>query len=209
MLKHEAGLVRISQPIYIAMAKRESIKNNHVGEILEQESVEFSTDYPTEYHYVTRDLITNEIFRRVDPKQRTFGEFIPEDLLPLLRKSVKAEMKPSIKMACGLTNDQLKECFNLSIWSQTRQILGMLVPKWFNSIYYLGVFDHIKYLKEIMVKQSDLDRRSKKLNIMKNFNMNSELWRQSEIPSRNIHSNASTLGTLAAFMAGKGKLGET
>jgi hypothetical protein len=33
-----------------------------------------------EYHGVTKDFIVNEIFRRVDPKKRTLGEFLKEEI---------------------------------------------------------------------------------------------------------------------------------
>ena len=32
------------------------------------------------YHYVTRGFVLNEIMRRVDPKGRTIGQFIREEL---------------------------------------------------------------------------------------------------------------------------------
>ncbi len=57
----------------------ESIKANYIGKIVEDEK----PVYPPEkagtrrhYHAITRGLILNEIFRRVDPEKRTIGEFL-------------------------------------------------------------------------------------------------------------------------------------
>ncbi len=33
------------------------------------------------YHAVTKDWITNEIFRRVEPKRRTMGQYFREELM--------------------------------------------------------------------------------------------------------------------------------
>ena len=65
----------------------EGIKQNKVGEVIEQETLDYpdSANYPgirAEYHALTRDVIGNEIFRRVHPEGKTFGEFMREDFGP-------------------------------------------------------------------------------------------------------------------------------
>ena len=49
-----------------------------MGELIENEKLWFPNDGKNLrcYHAVTRDLISNEIFRRVEPKGRTMGEYI-------------------------------------------------------------------------------------------------------------------------------------
>lgn len=51
-----------------------------MGSVLEREAP-FYYDHEGEraYGMVTRDMITNEIFRRVEPKGRTFGEYLWEE----------------------------------------------------------------------------------------------------------------------------------
>lgn len=68
VLRHEAGLRRLSVEIPMSHATTENIKLNKIGRVFEEEALEFNTAHISEYHYVTRDMISNEIFRRVDDK---------------------------------------------------------------------------------------------------------------------------------------------
>ena len=59
----------------------EQIKKNSIGKIIEDDTPAWVFE-PKEgyYHAVTRDWVSNEIFRRVDPKKRTMGEFLREEM---------------------------------------------------------------------------------------------------------------------------------
>jgi len=60
----------------------ENIKKNDVGAIIEKENCRWPTNEfgsRREYHGVTRGFILNEIYRRVDPDERTLGEFVREE----------------------------------------------------------------------------------------------------------------------------------
>lgn len=60
----------------------ENLKANKVGSVIERETMDFMKDTtdPRLYHTLTRDLISNEIFRRVEEKGRTMGEYLREEL---------------------------------------------------------------------------------------------------------------------------------
>ena len=47
-----------------------------MGEIIENDTAIWPLDIKRAYHAQTKDIILNEIFRRVDAKKRTMGQFI-------------------------------------------------------------------------------------------------------------------------------------
>lgn len=80
LMRHEAGLARFAKPIPTEYLTAENIRKNKVGEIIEEEKIEIPEGYTRVYHAVNRDWISNEVFRRVEPKGRTFGEYLREEL---------------------------------------------------------------------------------------------------------------------------------
>ena len=80
LMRHEAGLARFSKPIPLEFLTAENIKKNKVGEIIENEKIEIPEGYTRVYHGVNRDWISNELFRRVEPQGRTFGEYLDQEL---------------------------------------------------------------------------------------------------------------------------------
>lgn len=57
-----------------------------IAEIVERSYPHFQcNETKTEYHGLTRGLILNELVRRVDPKKRTIGRFIQEELVKQLK----------------------------------------------------------------------------------------------------------------------------
>lgn len=66
-MKHECGLDQLSEKISFKDCNTEEIKKNVVGKIIEETTPFLEPDCPRTYHALTRDLITNEIFRRVEP----------------------------------------------------------------------------------------------------------------------------------------------
>jgi hypothetical protein len=57
----------------------EGLKQNKIGSVIEKESLHynesktFQPGIKRDYHAETRDMITNEIFRRVHPDGKTMG----------------------------------------------------------------------------------------------------------------------------------------
>ena len=62
----------------------ELIKKNEIGEIIEKQPLHFpqykESDSKSEYHAITRGLLLNELIRRIDPKKRTMGEILRQEL---------------------------------------------------------------------------------------------------------------------------------
>ena len=77
VLRHEAGLQKLSKSIKLKQVLTKHIKNNEIGEIIEKEAPCFPADGSKSfYHTVTRDWITNEIFRRVEKNGCTMGQYM-------------------------------------------------------------------------------------------------------------------------------------
>ena len=86
--RHEAGLNNLAKPLEKTACLRPNLKANVVGQIIEDSTPSFpnainpgdGSKSRRGYHYVTRGFVLNEIMRRVDPKGRTIGQFIREEL---------------------------------------------------------------------------------------------------------------------------------
>jgi polyphosphate kinase len=62
----------------------ENIKNNSIGKVIETDTCTYMDGFKRRYHAISRDWISNEIFRRVEPAGRTMGEYLREEINPLL-----------------------------------------------------------------------------------------------------------------------------
>jgi len=88
-MQHEAGLSSLSTSIDLDLATTESIKNNYLGKLIEEDTQfwfqQAKQDDPEgaaderSYHAFTRDILANEIFRRVEPSGRTMAEYLREE----------------------------------------------------------------------------------------------------------------------------------
>ena len=74
VLRNEAGLFKLHKPIETEKLLTNNIRANEVGRIIEEDTPEIMKDgLIRNYHGYTRDLITNEIFRRIEPDGLTMG----------------------------------------------------------------------------------------------------------------------------------------
>jgi len=81
VLRHEGGLSNLCRPVEIEKITTEGLKSNYLGKIIEDTPGAWPAGYERIYHAISRDWITNEIFRRVEPKKRTFDEYMREELV--------------------------------------------------------------------------------------------------------------------------------
>lgn len=82
LMRHEAGLAGFTVSMPPESLAVDQIKQNRVGEIIEQESARFREmgGERREYHAITRGWVANELFRRVEPAGRTMGEFFRDEI---------------------------------------------------------------------------------------------------------------------------------
>jgi len=67
VMRMESGLEKFDAPVELEDLQTDKIKQNSLGKIIEAQVQHFSPDAPRAYHGITKDWITNEIFRRVEP----------------------------------------------------------------------------------------------------------------------------------------------
>lgn len=93
VLRHDAGLFKFHQELKLEDTYTENIKNNAIGKVIETDTPLWAEDSKRMYHAVNRDWITNEIFRRVDPKGRTMDEYKREELADILGGGITIAVK--------------------------------------------------------------------------------------------------------------------
>ncbi len=83
LMRHDAGLMGFPKGVVpdATDMTTERIKENAMGKIIEKMGPPFAPDWEKRwYHALSRGWIANEIVRRVDPKGRTIGEILREDI---------------------------------------------------------------------------------------------------------------------------------
>lgn len=65
---------------------------------------------------MTRDWITNEIFRRVEPQGRTMGEYFEEEI--------------NADIHIRVPEHKLADCFDFRLWDKPREIINTLTPEY-------------------------------------------------------------------------------
>jgi hypothetical protein len=73
VIRHEAGLHKLHKIVPQEDCTTEGILQNKIGHIIETDTALWPHGYNRVYHAISKDFITNEIFRRVDAKRRTMG----------------------------------------------------------------------------------------------------------------------------------------
>ncbi len=88
---------------------RESIKRNELGRLAEEAPLQFprpDSNTDRQYHALSRGLIMNELFRRVDKRGRTIGEALREDVAGPLKVDV---------LIGGITEEEDKRTVKLKV----------------------------------------------------------------------------------------------
>jgi hypothetical protein len=95
-MRHEGGMHKLDKQLDPSDEWPENIKQNSMGKVIEQDEAAWFPGNPRKYHTCTRDWISNEIFRRVDPEGRTMGEYM------------KTELKSTfgVDIICGMREDE-------------------------------------------------------------------------------------------------------
>jgi hypothetical protein len=83
IMRHEGGMHKFDSLLNPEDEWLENIKNNSMGRAIENDRAAWFPGNPRKYHTISRDWISNEIFRRVDPEGRTMGEFMKSEFSQL------------------------------------------------------------------------------------------------------------------------------
>ena len=205
ILRHEAGLYKLHKQLNPEDCFTENILNNSIGSVIESDISIYPPNYLRMYHPITRDWITNEIFRRVDPKKRTMGQYLREEFCP----------EYDLDIVCGANDEELAKIRDIRpmgyleniklLWKGPRnapvtQRLGEM-KKVLGKLKAIGkdidnIFPEPKNTKYHEVK---FDCKNS-LDFVFRYSVDNDA-RRGEYPSYNMHSNATSLARIAAFMA--------
>ena len=222
VMRHEGGMVRFNQALEADWLTTEGIKENKVGQIIEKETLDYpdSSEYPgikREYHSETRDIIGNEIFRRVHPEGKTFGEYLKQDFGPEFGIN-------GIVIGLGEEDFARKVPYDtVGGWQQMKEFyygaehyptfLNMAVVKNFKKAKS-AVAESRKNWPEFKRGESPsilyFNKDDKEKDVIKKYNNTANFDKSFsgiESPSANIQANARGLAKMAAYMANNGSLG--
>ena len=74
-MRHDGGLAHFPRKLTADETQTENIKKNSIGSVAEAAKQIYVEGAHRQYHALTRDWLSGEIFRRVDPEGRTLGEY--------------------------------------------------------------------------------------------------------------------------------------
>lgn len=199
LMRHEAGLAGFNVAIDPTDLLTENIKKNKIGKLIESHPPAFRVNgTKREYHTITRGWIANELFRRVDKKGRTIGQFIQEEIsIPM-----------GADVMVGVKADALHKVVDVVPVGILSQFLESLKPAFMGRRTEKNIFQLLSFLLRIIPK---LNNRSTKgfptpLIGMRNIGFfNNPMLRKGETPSANTHASARGLAKIASMMSQKGR----
>jgi len=187
----------------MAELQRDAIRHNSIGKVLADASPRWPPQR-REYHAITRDWITAELVRRVDPKQRTYGEFVEEEISQPL----------GISMHVGLPSELHHKVAPIEPTNPVWSVLQSLLPRCIRQEPWgmRWCLTHTAAeVRKILIDRSMMPfedpfkgSQSAKANLADDWN--APMMRSAEIPSANGHSNAQGMAKLAALMAHGGEI---
>lgn len=231
-MRHEAGMPIF--PMHMADLSTSSIKRGAVSDLIEKKTPKFpngSRDVADraadphnlkrwrEYHSESRGWIVNEIVRRADPRGRTVGEIVKEDLAGPL--GLENEL-----FVGSMTDAQAATVEDLTYFSNWRTWTSMVLPGVFGGgrvpvKYWVGRLALVLGipLYELLFSLGFLRAKGKTVanltapehgasdlanspNFVERYN--SPEVRNMESPSTNGHASARALAKLAAAVVGGG-----
>lgn len=201
LMRHSAGLANFNLSIEPEDLQVANLKQNRVGEIIQQQASRFPGDGANrcEYHAVTRGWVVNEIFRRVDPAGRTIGEFLREEINGPL----------GVEALVGVGDEELQRVREVRHRGFGFELVESMKPRFLGRRVFHGFFKLFRRLFKLILSNRASTARGapvpyKGMTGILFFNDRSVAL--GETPSANTKSSARTLGRIAAMMAGRGKL---
>ena len=194
LMRHEAGLANLSNPLEIEDMLPENIKKNAAGEKLVRCVPSYPEGGKREYHAFSRGCLANEIMRRVDPLNRTLGEF--------LQKEIASKLQADVYIGCNKPEYfHVKNMpFMFAMKEGLKKQFGMQSATESTLSTMLGFL----YLIRNMMKNKP------SVNGFTDFTaVNQSLVRAIEMPSVNGNCSSRGMAILAAALANKGKFKDT
>eukprot|EP00928_Gymnodinium_smaydae_P031938 TRINITY_DN23275_c0_g1_i1.p1 TRINITY_DN23275_c0_g1~~TRINITY_DN23275_c0_g1_i1.p1 ORF type:complete len:456 (-),score=52.25 TRINITY_DN23275_c0_g1_i1:296-1663(-) len=80
LMRHEAGLSEFDTPLEANDLTADRVLAGSVSDVIAKQKPAHAPGSKRVYHALTRGWIINEVVRRVDPKRRTVGQFLREEI---------------------------------------------------------------------------------------------------------------------------------
>jgi CubicO group peptidase (beta-lactamase class C family) len=201
LMRHEAGLANFEFSIIPEDLRVDRLKANAIGAQIEIHPQHFNNPSQTkrEYHALTRGWIANELFRRADPKGRTIGEFIRDEISTPLNADV----------AIGVNQTQLERRVPITPLPVLKHFLATLRPRILGRKVLHNTIQLFGRLSKLVL--SLMRRPQKKWPVpfegMSGIAFfNEPVIAMGETPSANTSASARGLAKIAAAMAAGGRL---
>ena len=187
-----------NQPLDPVDLLTENLKKNNIGRLIEAHDHKFRlSGKRREYHSITRGWLLNEVFRRVDPQNRTIGEYLRQELsLPL-----------GADVVIGLKESELERRSPVSLPSISAWIIESLKPKFLGRKIERNMWQLMSLVFGMVRSMRDASRPAGsafagQTTVIDAFNTREVAM--GETPSANTHASARGFARLAAMMADKG-----
>lgn len=216
LMRHEAGFVTYNTKFNKHQMLTESIKKNQMGKCIEKdyshymspEKLRDPNNVAERIYHPLRDFVTNEIFRRVEPQNRTMGEYFRD------------EFSKDFDIHIGVTTEEakkrsimLRDLGFCKAWSDMQRPL----EERFSTVPGNELWSAMFLVNDCMSRYNkDCKDKDKKLGTpffdeyADSFTKlaNDDVIRQGECPAGFISASARGLAKMGAAMANKGKIGE-
>ena len=203
VLRHEGGLDKFDETMPNDYVLTENIKQNKIGAVIEKSTPFWRKGSRRIYHAVTKDWITNEIFRRVEPQGRTMGEYFKQEI----------EKKHNVDVYLRMDEADLVKAVDYKYIGMWKQYKNAKVP-WDECRYStIPMFD-MKAMMDAESKENKLCKNEQPKTYdparqeLKSFGMdtmNNKTIRMGESVSAACLASARGLAKIAQFMANRGK----
>jgi CubicO group peptidase (beta-lactamase class C family) len=200
VLRHEGGMAFLHTSLDPDDLLPANLKLNKVGALIESHTPRFPTGGrgKREYHAFTRGWILNELFRRVDPKGRTMGEFYEEEI----RRSL------DVDVIIGVRETELSRIVNVKPLGLGFQLLQSLKPRALGRKIEHHVFQIVGRILRLLPNlrhgtTSSAPPPFEGIEWVDYFN--TRIGAMGETPSVGPKCSARGLAKLAAVMAGRGR----
>lgn len=206
LMRHEAGLSAFDESLEPEALHPANLRENAVGAVIERQKPMWrpGAGNEREYHAITRGWIANEVFRRVEPRGRTMGQFVREEVAKPLGIDVNIDVTPE-------QIDRISPGRMLGIGYQLRQ---SLIPRVAGRKVELNLFQFIAKMAGLFagVRQGSRTSAPPPIAGMAGLQgvslMDSPVGAFGETPSAGSKCSARGLAKLAAVMANGGEFGE-
>ncbi|HIF94283.1 MAG TPA: class A beta-lactamase-related serine hydrolase [Myxococcales bacterium] len=199
LMRHEGGMAAFNTSIDPEDLLTENIKQNRIGKLIEGHPLKFRNGNGSkrEYHAITRGWIVNELFRRVDPKCRTVGEYLREEISDPLE----------VDAIIGVKEDELSRISKVWALGFLFQFLQSLKPKVLGRKIKHSFFQILGRLLRVLPSIRNATTRSapapyKGMKEIAFFN--EPIVARGETPSAAANCSARALAKIAAMMSAKG-----